>query len=159
MRRRRITALLLMGTASVGCSSTTSTTESSASTAVTTANSCDGDALTVVKTFVSAVEADNAVVYEQCQPPGTRLSADVLGPIASGGWLLGSAAVSDEVNPPPAGNAVVIRVPAPDQPGDTIVVGDSMVRMPPHVTGLYVTATLESDGKYYVTNVVFYGSS
>ena len=149
----------MLGTASVCCSGTSSNIEPSGPTIVAMADSCFGDALSVVKTFVSAVESGNSAVYEQCQPPGTLVSAEVLGPIASGDWLLDSAVVSDEVNPPPAANAVVIRVPAPDQPGDTMVVGDSILQRPPHVTGLYITATLEGDGKYYVTKVVFYGSS
>ena len=157
--RVRIAALLMLGTTLVSCSDARSNSGPGGPAVVTTADGCDGDALAVAKTFVGAVEAGNSGVYEKCQPPGTLLAAERLGPIAAGGWLLDSAVVADDVNPPPAANAVVIRVPAPDQPADTIVVGDSIVRRPPHVTGLYITATLEGDGKYSVTSVVLYGSS
>jgi hypothetical protein len=151
-------AALILAAASVGCSNADLNTEPTSTTRDAASSNCDGDALAVVKTFVAAVHAGDTVVYEECELSGTLLSADVLQPIATGTWLIDSAAVAEEV-PPPTANAVVIRVPAPDQPGDTIVVGASIVRRPPRVSALLVTATPESNGKYYVTNVVFSGSS
>jgi hypothetical protein len=63
------------------------------------------------------------------------------------------------VIPPPARNEVVVRIPAPGRPGETIADGTSVVGRPPHQSGVNVRKSRESDGSYYVVDVMFYVST
>ena len=115
--------------------------------------------MAVVKTFVTAIQAGDQSTYLQCVHPGFKLSAGVLQGLASGLYLLDAAASTDQVTPPPASNEVVVRVPAPNQPGDTIADGTLVVHRPGHASGVIVRTALDSDGSYYIVDVVFCAST
>jgi hypothetical protein len=139
--------------------SATSTYPIPASSGVAKRGGCGSDPIAVVKTFVAATQAGDQSTYLRCEDPGLKLSADMLQGLASGIYLLDAAAPTDQVNPPPAPNEVVVRVPAPDQPGDTISDGTLVVHRPPHASGVIVRTAQDSDGSYYIADVVFYASS
>ena len=117
---------------------------------VANAEGCKGSAISVVKSFVAAVESGDSTLYRSCEQPQAPLSADVLQTLASGGWLLNNATPTDQVDPPPAKDEIVIRISAPDQPREGF---------PPHQSGVLITATSTGSGSYYVTKIVFYASS
>ena len=120
---------------------------------------CGTDAIAVAKTFVAAIQAGDQSTFQRCEQPGQKLSADMVKGLESGVYLLNAATVSDQVIPPPAKDKVVVRIPAPDQPGEIIVDGTSVLRRPPHQSGVNVRTARESDGSYYVVDVMFYAST
>jgi hypothetical protein len=146
-----VTGLVVVGVACSGTSTTPVTTVRQ--------GGCGSNAVAAVKEFIATVQRNDVAGYRRCEHDESQVSADFLEVLATGHWLVDTAAITTDVLPPPAPGEAVVRVPAPDQPGDTVVDGTSIVRRPPHASGVLVTAASDEAGAYYITKVEIYAST
>lgn len=129
----------------VGCSATS---DSTASNVATTA--CADDAVAAATTYLEALASGDVATSQRCDHQPTAPSSDVMDQLKSEPWRFDASTTTDQVTPSLGADQIAVRVPLPDQPRS---------QQPPIQSGVTITTTLEADGSYYVTAVLFYVST